>query len=281
MFGYVTANELELKMKDFHEYRSYYCGLCQSLKTRYGISGQLTLTYDMTFVILLLTSLYECETKSEEHRCAVHPVKKRVILQNEITDYAADMNLILAYFHLKDDWEDEKKLTALAGGRMMLHKVKKAMACYPRQCEVIQKELRNLSEYERQDCMEIDVPAGCFGRLMEEILVYKKDCWEDKLRRMGFYLGKFIYILDAYDDVEKDVKSGNYNPFSEKYKMKGFDGQVQQLLIMMMAQTCREFEKLPIIQYTDILRNILYSGVWCRFEAIRKQRKEAGEREHD
>ena len=81
--------------------------------------------------------------------------------------------------------------------------------------------------------------------------------------------------------MEKDVKSGNYNPFSEKYKMKGFDGQVQQLLIMMMAQTCREFEKLPIIQYTDILRNILYSGVWCRFEAIRKQRKEAGEREHD
>ena len=98
---------------------------------------------------------------------------------------------------------------------------------------------------------------------------------------MGFYLGKFIYILDAYDDVEKDVKNGNYNPFAEKYIMKGFDEQVRQLLIMMMAQTCREFEKLPIIKYTDILRNILYSGVWCRFEAIARKRREAGEKKHD
>ena len=123
--------------------------------------------------------------------------------------------------------------------------------------------------------------SGCFGRIMEEIPAWKPDVWENTLRRMGFYLGKFIYLLDAYDDVEKDVKSGNYNPFSEKYKMKGFDGQVQQLLIMMMAQTCREFEKLPIIKYTDILRNILYSGVWCRFETIRSRRKESGEKKHD
>ena len=271
MFGYVTANELELKMKDFHEYRSYYCGLCQSLKTRYGISGQLTLTYDMTFVILLLTSLYECETKSEEHRCAVHPVKKRVILQNEITDYAADMNLILAYFHLKDDWEDEKKLTALAGGRMMLNKVKKAMACYPRQCEVIQKELRNLSEYERQDCMEIDVPAGCFGRLMEEILVYKKDCWEDKLRRMGFYLGKFIYIMDAYEDLPKDIEKHSYNPLKEMVKEDGYEARCKEILFMMMGECAAAFEQLPCIQNIDILRNILYDGVWKRYQKLQEK----------
>ena len=98
---------------------------------------------------------------------------------------------------------------------------------------------------------------------------------------MGFYLGKFIYLLDAYDDVEEDVKNGNYNPFSGQYKMETFDEQVRQLLIMMMAQTCREFEKLPIIKYTDILRNILYSGVWCCFETIRSRRKESGEKKHD
>ena len=107
----------------------------------------------------------------------------------------------------------------------------------------------------------------------------KKDV-EDSLRRMGFYLGKFIYILDAYDDLEKDVKNGNYNPFAEKYIMKGFDEQVRRILIMMMAQTCREFEKLPIIKYTDILRNILYSGVWCRFETVSGKRKKEQEKEH-
>ena len=98
---------------------------------------------------------------------------------------------------------------------------------------------------------------------------------------MGFFLGKFIYLLDAYDDVEEDIKNKNYNPFSEQYIIEGFDEQVRRILIMMMAQTCREFEKLPIIKYTDIFRNILYSGVWCRFEAIHKKRKESGEREND
>ena len=128
---------------------------------------------------------------------------------------------------------------------------------------------------------DIDKMSGCFGRIMEEIFAWKQDVWENSLRRMGFFLGKFIYLLDAYDDVEEDIKNKNYNPFSEQYIMKGFDEQVRQILIMMMSQTCREFEKLPIIKYTDILRNILYSGVWVRFEAVHKQRKESGEKKND
>ena len=115
-------------------------------------------------------------------------------------------------------------------------------------------------------------------KIMEEIFAYRKDNWEPTLRRMGFYLGKFIYLLDAYDDVEKDRANGNYNPFSEDYIMEGFDDKVYGILTMMMAETCREFEKLPIIRYGDILRNILYSGVWCRFQAIRKKRKEEQEK---
>ena len=116
--------------------------------------------------------------------------------------------------------------------------------------------------------------AGCFGRIMEEIFAYREDGWEAGLRRMGFYLGKFIYIMDAYEDVEKDVEKGNYNPFSEDYIMEGFQERVKQILIMMMSEACREFEKLPIIKYADILRNILYSGVWCRFETVSKKREE-------
>ena len=115
---------------------------------------------------------------------------------------------------------------------------------------------------------------------MEEIFAYRQDLWEPTLRRMGFFLGKFIYLMDAYDDVEEDIKKGNYNPFSRSYIMEGFDEQVRQMLIMMMAEVCREFEKLPIIKYTDILRNILYSGVWCRFEAVSGKRKKEREKEH-
>lgn len=281
MFGYVVMNKPEIRFKDFDLYRSFYCGLCRELREKYGISGQITLTYDMTFVVVLLSALYEPPTQKGTTRCVIHPVCKQPVRKNAATEYGADMNVLLTYYKCMDDWEDEKKFAALGYGKILQRKNNRLSYRYPEKAEKIRKLLEKLSQMEKAGETDIDKMSGCFGRIMEEIFAWKKDVWESSLRRMGFYLGKFIYILDAYDDVEKDVKSGNYNPFAEKYIMKGFDEQVRQLLIMMMAQTCREFEKLPIIKYTDILRNILYSGVWCRFEAIARKRREAGEKKHD
>ena len=281
MFGYVVMNKPEIRFKDFDLYRSFYCGLCRELREKYGISGQITLTYDMTFVVVLLSALYEPPTQKGTTRCVIHPVCKQPVRKNAATEYGADMNVLLTYYKCMDDWEDEKKFAALGYGKILQRKNNRLSYRYPEKAEKIRKLLEKLSQMEKAGETDIDKMSGCFGRIMEEIFAWKKDVWEDSLRRMGFYLGKFIYILDAYDDVEKDVKNGNYNPFAEKYIMKGFDEQVRQLLVMMMAQTCREFEKLPIIKYTDILRNILYSGVWCRFEAIARKRREAGEKKHD
>ena len=281
MFGYVVMNKPEIRFKDFDLYRSFYCGLCRELREKYGISGQITLTYDMTFVVVLLSALYEPPTQKGTTRCVIHPVCKQPVRKNAATEYGADMNVLLTYYKCMDDWEDEKKFAALGYGKILQRKNNRLGYRYPEKAEKIRKLLEKLSQMEKAGETDIDKMSGCFGRIMEEIFAWKTDVWEGSLRRMGFYLGKFIYILDAYDDVEKDVKNGNYNPFAEKYIMKGFDEQVRQLLIMMMAQTCREFEKLPIIRYTDILRNILYSGVWCRFEAIARKRREAGEKKHD
>ena len=136
-----------------------------------------------------------------------------------------------------------------------------------------------LSSLEKQGETDVDRVAGCSGRIMEEVFAFRKDVWESSLRRMGFYLGKFIYILDAYDDVEKDAENGNYNPFLEKYKIEGFEEEVRRMLTMMLAESCREFERMPVIRYGDILRNILYSGVWCRFTAIGQKRREEREKE--
>ena len=281
MFGYVVMNKPEIRFKDFDLYRSFYCGLCRELREKYGISGQITLTYDMTFVVVLLSALYEPPTQKGTTRCVIHPVCKQPVRKNAATEYGADMNVLLTYYKCMDDWEDEKKFAALGYGKILQRKNNRLSRRYPEKAEKIRKLLEELSQMEKAGETDIDKMSGCFGRIMEEIFAWKTDIWEGSLRRMGFYLGKFIYILDAYDDVEKDVKNGNYNPFAEKYIMKGFNEQVRQLLIMMMAQTCREFEKLPIIKYTDILRNILYSGVWCRFEAIARKRREAGEKKHD
>ena len=95
MFGYIVVNQPELKMKEYDEYRKYYCGLCKSLKDRYGARGQISLSYDMTFLVLLLTGLYEPEKHSGSRRCIAHPTSKHTYVQNEYTDYVADMNVIL------------------------------------------------------------------------------------------------------------------------------------------------------------------------------------------
>lgn len=280
MFGYVVMNKPEIKFKDFDMYRSFYCGLCRELKERYGLSGQITLTYDMTFVILLLSGLYEPPTKKGTTRCIVHPVRRQPVRKNAITEYAADMNIFLTYYKCKDDWNDERSIPGLVFGKLLENKEKKSEKLWSKKVQTIVSCLDELSELEKENATDIDRVSGCFGRIMAEIFAYREDVWEPTLRRMGFYFGKFIYLLDAYDDVEEDVKKGNYNPFSKDYIIKGFDDRVKSMLMMMMAETCREFEKLPIIKYTDILRNILYSGVWCRFETVSGKWKKEQEKEH-
>lgn len=280
MFGYVVMNKPEIKFKDFDMYRSFYCGLCRELKERYGLSGQITLTYDMTFVILLLSGLYEPPTKKGSTRCIVHPVRRQPVRKNAITEYAADMNIFLTYYKCKDDWNDERSIPGFVFGKLLEGKEKKSEKIWSKKVQTIVSCLDELSALEKENATDIDRVSGCFGRIMAEIFAYREDVWEPTLRRMGFYFGKFIYLLDAYDDVEEDVKKGNYNPFSKDYIIKGFDDRVKNMLMMMMAETCREFEKLPIIKYTDILRNILYSGVWCRFENVSGKRKKEQEKEH-
>lgn len=281
MFGYVVMNKPEIKFKDFDLYRSFYCGLCRELREKYGISGQISLTYDMTFVVILLSGLYEPPTKKGSTHCILHPVRKQPVRCNAATEYGADMNVLLTYYKCMDDWKDEKKISALGYAGLLEGRNRDLGIRYCDKAKKIRQLLSQLSRMEKAGEQDPDKMAGCFGRIMEEIFAWKKDVWEDILRRMGFYLGKFIYLLDAYDDVENDLKKGNYNLFSEKYKEEGFDEQVREILMMMMAQACREFEKLPIVKYTDILRNILYSGIWCRFETVSKARREAREKNNE
>jgi hypothetical protein len=261
-------------MKDFYKYKAYYCGLCRTLRDRYGLPGQMTLSYDMTFLILLLTSLYESDTVREQKKCIIHPVKKHDLLHNEITDYVADMNIILTYNHFLDDWKDEKSIAALTGTKIFQRAYKKISRRYPRQCREINDSLTRLAEYEKKGETNIDNVSRCFGELMAALFACREDRWEETLRKMGFYLGKYIYILDAYDDIGKDIKNGCYNPLISIYQSETFEADCRNMLTMMMADCTKEFEKLPCIADADILRNILYEGVWTKFELINKKRNE-------
>lgn len=272
MFGYVLAYKPELKMREYYKYKAYYCGLCKVLREKYGLAGQITLTYDMTFLVILLSSLYESETRRIEERCIVHPVKKQKMLCNEITEYAADMNVILTYYKLLDDWHDEKSKISIAGLRA-LHKVfLELKEKYPEKCRVIKKCLGLLHQCEERGEENIDVASRYFGKLMSELLAYRHDVWEKSLRKMGFYLGKYIYILDAYDDVDEDIKKENYNPLIPMYIREDFHEKCESMLTYVLAECTHEFEKLPCIEDAEILRNILYAGVWDKFDKKRKEK---------
>ena len=274
MFGYVTICEPELKVKDLKKYRAYYCGLCRVLKEEYGFMGQMTLTYDMTFAVIFLSSLYESVADMEMHRCKAHPVKKQMMLKNEITSYAAAMNVLLAYYHMDDDWRDDRKVTSFMTKSVIHGKAKKIIEQYPRQSRAIRTSLTELAECERENSMDIDRTAGCFGRLMGELFIYREDIWERNLRKMGFFLGKFIYLMDAYEDLPEDLKKSRYNPLRKIYGEPDYEQKIKQILCMMIAESTAEFERLPCLVDVDILRNILYYGVWNRYNKIQMKKSE-------
>ncbi len=275
MFGYVLVDKPELKIREFDVYKSWYCGLCRTLKDRSGALGQLTLTYDMTFLVLILHGLYEPDMQCGECRCIAHPMQKHATRVDRFTEYAADMNLLLMYYKCMDDWNDNKKFSRLAFAKSLSGKCRKIEMRYPEKAAAIAASLAELSRLEVENCSDLDRVSGCFGRLMGEIMVCEKDLWEKDLRDLGFYLGKYIYLLDAYEDLEKDRQSGNYNPLIAMSETEEFEEQIFAILEMMMAECAVRFERLPILENAEILRNILYSGVWSRYDIAKEKRKEA------
>ena len=280
MFGYININQKELSEESKKIYQAYYCGLCQKLKTNCGTKGQMLLSYDLTFLIVLLTGLYELENTETEFICTLHPTKKRTAYINEATEYAADMNLILAYQNLLDDWKDEKSYTKKAFVKILDKDYTRVVSKYPRQVRALEEFMRKTAEAEKNKETNLDLVAGLTGEMLGEIMCWREDEWQEEMRTLGFYMGKFIYLMDAYEDYEADQKKNCYNPlvYMEKENDQEFDTFCKLLLTSMMSECAKSFERLPILLHADILRNILYSGVWSRYEYLQLRKKKLEEK---
>lgn len=272
MFGYVIINKPELKIKDFECYQSFYCGLCQALKEGYGRVGQLSLNYDLTFVALVHSALYESENRIEDARCLMHPQKKHRRIMNEFSCYCADMTILLTYLKYCDDCDDEHRMRYGIMKRFYQPYYEMLKEKYPEKTSRIVTALQENHELEQKGCDDLDRLAALSGVLMGEVLAVRDDEWHDALYEMGDYLGRFIYIMDAYDDREEDHKQGRFNPLDAYAAQPDFDERMHEILELMMANSARAFEKLPILLYADLIRNIIYSGVWAKFDSIKKKR---------
>lgn len=279
MFGYVTIYRKGLDKACLDRYQAYYCGLCRALGREYGAAGQLVLSYDMAFVAILLSALYEPETAFGSGRCAPHPLRARPRAENEFQRYAADMSVLLAYYNFMDDWQDDHS-------RASLMRAQRLEGCLPairqrwlRQTGVIAEQLSALKLLEDSGSHDLDALCNAFGTLLGEIFACRDDEWAAVLRAMGRGLGGFIYLMDAYDDLDKDRRRGRFNALqelAERLPPGEYEARCQELLTQQMGLCAQQFELLPILRDTPegtLLYNTIYSGVWSKYALVKKHRE--------
>lgn len=275
MFGYVNANWKELTQAQQERYGAVYCGICRSIHHRVSNPARAVLSYDMAFLALLHMSLYEPEENAGKNRCVLHILRPRAWVDNPCVDYAADMNVALAYYKAQDDLQDEGKTSAKLLLSMLEPHMEAIRQRWPRQCDAMKACMEELRELERANTANPDLPASCFGRLMAELMVYQEDQWQEELRNLGFALGRFIYLADAMLDYDRDKRKKQYNPFLAMGQGRD-TGKWEQYLVLAMARCTESYEKLPLVQDKPLLDNILYSGVWVQYRAKVKKEETNG-----
>ena len=271
MFGFVVANPEKLNEEQQARYRSVYCGLCRALGTEHGFIDRLTLTYDLAFLILVLSAAEGEPYETVTERCPVH-LTPRSYAFNRFTSYAADMNVVLAYYKFLDDKADDGSLSASFKASVFRKEALTAAGRYPDQCTTITDCLERLSAAEKSDVLMPDVPAGIFGELMGALFASEGLAHRDALWAFGCALGRAIYVMDAAVDLKKDIKKKRYNPLIMTPKT-----EIRSALGILMADAVEKYKALPVTQDAEIIENILYSGIWTVYESKRKGKENAGE----
>jgi len=197
-------------------------------------------------------------------------------MADEIIDYCADMNIALMYYKFTDDWNDDRNLLKKAEAGLIRKHMLQVKERYPRQCEVIVKRLNELAEMEKDGLLSPDRTAACFGALMGEIFVWKTDEKAPLLWETGNRLGQFVYLCDAALDLDDDIRKKRYNPLVAT-PVAGF----QDTLEMLMGNAAACYEALKITAYREILDNIIYSGVWTRWNMKHGEKEKKNGRKTD
>lgn len=283
MLGYVTADKPELKMREFEIYSGYYCGVCKSIGRRYGQLPRMVLSYDAAFLALLLAGLDRTEDEPTREHCIIHPIKKKTIVANEAIDYAGDVMLILAWYKLLDDAHDEGKIYAKAATATLKGIYRKLEAKRPELCRKIKENLAELSRLEEAKCDSLDQAAEAFAKIMEAIFeegpVPEGFREHEVLRRIGYHLGKWIYLIDAIDDIGENIESGAYNPLLYRFKYEpgeeNFKGRIIETcrfnLFHYLGEIGMATDLLSLRKNKGVIENIIYKGLLKQTEDMTRE----------
>lgn len=280
MHGYVLPDRPELKIKEYELYKAYYCGICKSVKKRLGQLPRLVLNYDYVFLALVLSSLSPEKETILWERCHLHPLKKRPIatdgdLDQAAIDYAADMMILLSYFKLEDDKRDEGSLLARGGLLALKRAYGKLKDKYQDKAGQIGFQLETLDQLEKEKCDSLDRAAEPFSLLMGQVFspeYMEEGPDKEALKKIGYHLGKWIYLIDAYDDIEENSANGGYNPLIYQWKLdkdkesiSDFKDRIKERvelnLNLYLAELAESWQGLDKEKNSKLAENIIYSGL--------------------
>lgn len=258
MFGFVRPLEGKLTEEQLQEFKSYYCGVCKSIEKRYTHLARFTLTYDCAFLAMFLSAFLGSDTAKEDAVCVM---RKRQIAKSSIVDYCADINVLLAYYKFDDDVNDDDSKKAKIARATLKKSFTKAKEKNPHIEQLIKSNLEYLYLLEKDKCSEPDRVADAFGRLLEGIVGYGCNMNKEAMA-VGYNLGRFIYLLDAFVDYQKDIKNDSYNVFVLQYGViDNLKEEISFLMECILSEMIKHYNLMDIKYNKEIIDNVLYLGI--------------------
>lgn len=271
MFGYVRPLKAELKVREYEQFRSIYCGLCRTLKRRCGPLAEMVLSYDFTFLAMLLEN--GDAPCCDACRCVSHPfVKRQICRQDAVLESVADQSLILSWLKLRDNLRDAvffKRIAAFFACALLYPAYRRAAGRLPEYAAAALELLRELDELEMGGCTEIDLTADKFARLTALSALGEQVPERRRiLQQLLYHTGRWIYIIDAVSDLEEDAREGSYNAVRARYGALD-EAELSSLCITLdnsLGLVASAYELLPKGTWSPILENIIY----CGFAAVQE-----------
>ncbi len=275
----------------------YYCGVCKYIGKEYGQLPRMVLSYDAAFLALLLASVDDQPDAPVQEHCVAHHIKNKTIIRNAAIEYAGDVMLILAWYKMLDDAHDEGKVSAKAATRLLRRLHRKLQKKYPALCDGIEINLAKLGGLEEAKCASLDEAAESFSKIMEVIfregartLYPDSTDLHETFARTGYHMGKWIYLIDAADDIEENIDSGAYNPLLYRFDYQGEDSDEtpQQFrarihenlefnLYHYLSVLSEQTGSLDIKKNRGIIDNVIFFGMNRKTEEIINKEHNEGE----
>ena len=273
MFGYVTIGNNQVTEEEYAVFSSYYCGVCKATGKVASQMSRLGLSYDITFLALVLSSLTNA-TETTLSGCIVHPIKKRECVNlDKVLTYASAAGVVLTFLKFKDDWKDERSLKALVGMLGFYRGSRRAKKFLSKEYSLIEKQLEILSKYEKSGSDSIDDTAEAFAKILE--CLFTPDFITDekerrKLAWLGYNLGRWIYMIDAVNDIESDLKTGSYNPFIKMgySDIKTCAKDMELSLTLTLDGIATSFELINFEQNKELIAKIIYISLKEKQQSI-------------